>query len=178
MAIAEPADVLDEFRRDVLVHAAGAEIGCVHARARRTLIEHHKLFALLEAPQRRGERAHVHRLRGDVEEMRKQPADLGIEHADQLSADGHGDAQQLFDGERPGVFLVHRRHIVEPVEVRHGLKIGLVFDQLLGAAMQQPDMRIDAGADLPVEFEHEAQHAMRRGVLRPEVNREVADGGG
>ncbi len=70
------------------MHAAGAEIGRMHARARGALVEHHQLLALLEAPQRRGERADVHRLRGDVEEVRQEPADLGIEHADQLRARG------------------------------------------------------------------------------------------
>ena len=35
-------------------------------------------------------------------------------------------------------------------------------------------MRIDTLDHLAVEFQHEAQHAMRRGMLRPEVDREVA----
>ena len=74
------------------------------------------------------------------------------------------------------MLLVHRRHIVEAVEIGHGLQIGLVLDQLFGAAMQQADMRIDAGDDFAVEFEHEAQHAVRRRMLRAEVDREVADG--
>jgi hypothetical protein len=42
------------------------------------------------------------------------------------------------------MLLVHRRHVIEPVEIRHRLKVGLVLDQLFGAAMQQADMRIDA----------------------------------
>ena len=36
-------------------------------------------------------------------------------------------------------------------------------------------MRIDALDDLAVELEHEAQHAVRRRMLRPEIDREVAD---
>ncbi len=36
-------------------------------------------------------------------------------------------------------------------------------------------MRIDALDDFAVEFEHETQHAMRRGVLRPEIDREIAE---
>ena len=94
--IAERADVVDQLRRQILMHAAGPEIGRVHARARGALVEHHQLFALLEAPQRRRERADVHRLRGDVEQMRQQPADLGIEHADQLRALRHLDARAAF----------------------------------------------------------------------------------
>src|SRR5262249_20985510 len=73
-----------------------------------------------------------------------------------------------------GMLLVHRGDIVEPVEIRDRLQIGLGFDQLLGAAMQQPDMRIDALHHLAVEFQHQAQHAVRRRVLRPEIDGEVA----
>src|SRR5208282_1071502 len=45
---------------------------------------------------------------------------------------------------------------------------------LLGAAMQKPDMRVDALHHFAVEFKHKAQHPVRRGMLRPEVDCEVA----
>ena len=173
--IAERLDVVDQLRRQVLVHAADAEIGRVHARAGGALVEHHQLLALLEAPQRRGERADVHRLRGDVEEMREQPPDLAKEHADQLRAARHREAEQLLGREAEGMLLVHRRDVVEPVEIRDRLQIGLVLDQLLGAAMQQADMRIDALDHLAVELQHQAQHAMRRRMLRPEIDGEIAE---
>ena len=35
-------------------------------------------------------------------------------------------------------------------------------------------MRIDAFDDLAVELEHEAQHAVRRRMLRPEIDGEIA----
>ena len=108
--------------------------------------------------------------------MRKDAADLGIEYADQLATDGNLEAKQLLDGQAPGMFLVHRRHVIEAVEIRNGLQVGLVFNQLLGAAVQQSDMRVDACADLAIEFKHEAQHAVGRRMLRPEVDREIADG--
>ena len=74
--VAERLDVVDELGRQVLVHAAGPEIVGVHARAGGALVEDHQLLALLEAPERRRQRADVHRLRRDVEEMREQAADL------------------------------------------------------------------------------------------------------
>ena len=52
-----------------------------------------------------------------------------------------------------------------------------MLDQLLGAAMQQADVRVDALDDLAVELQHEPQHAVGRGMLRPEVDVEVADFG-
>ena len=148
----------------------------MHARAAGALIKHHQLFAFLKTPQRRRQRADVHRLRGDLQEVRQDAADLAIEHADQLSADRHVEADQPLDGEREGVLLVHRRDIVEPVEIRDRLQIGLGLDQLLGAAMQEPDMRVDAVDNLAVELEHQAQHAVGCRMLRPEIDVEVADG--
>ena len=173
--IAPGVDVVDQLGRQILVHAADAEILGVHARARGALVEHHQLLALLEAPERRRQRADVHGLRRDVQEMREMAADLGIEHADELGAPRHRDPQQLLGGEAEGVLLVHRRDVVEPVEVADGLQVGLVLDQLLGAAMEQADVRIDALDHLAVELEHEAQHAVRGRMLRPEVDVEGAD---
>ena len=139
------------------MHAADAEIGRMHARAGGALVKHHQLFALFKAPQRRGQRADVHRLRGDVEQMRQDAADLAIEHADQLPAARHRDAEQLFRREAERVLLVHRRDVIEPVEIRDRLQIGLLLDQLFGAAMQETDMRIDARDDLAVELQHQPQ---------------------
>jgi hypothetical protein len=48
------------------------------------------------------------------------------------------------------MFLVHRRDIVEPVEVGQRLQIGFMLDQLFGAAMEQADMGIDAPDHLTV----------------------------
>src|SRR5262249_55149721 len=117
------------------------------------------------------------RVGGDVEEVRQQPPDLGIEHADQLAAPRHLDAEQLLGGEAERMLLVHRRDIVEPVEIRDRLRIGLVLDQLLGAAVQEADVRIDPLDHLAVELQHHAQHAVRRRMLRSEIDGEVAQRG-
>src|SRR5690349_14576209 len=109
MRLAEMRDVFEELRWQVLVHAAGTNIIGMHAGTARPFIEAHQLLAFLEAPERRGQGAHVHRLRGDVEEMRKETADLGIEDTDQLAALRHGDAEKLLNGESKGMLLVHRR---------------------------------------------------------------------
>jgi len=73
------------------------------------------------------------------------------------------------------VFLVHRRDIVEPVEVGYRLHISLVLDQLLGAAVQQADMRVGALDHLAVQLDHKPEHAMRGRMLRPEVQGQVLD---
>ncbi len=102
-------------------------------------------------------------------------ADLGVEDADQLGALRDRKPQELLGGEAEGVLLVHRRDVVEAVEIADGLQIRLGLDQLLGAAVQEADVRVDALDELAVELEHEAQHAVRRRVLRPEIQVERAD---
>ena len=147
----------------------------MHARTGGALIEDHQLLALLEAPERRRQRADVHGLRGDVEQMRQDAADLGIEHADQLAADRDLEAEQLFHRQTVCMLLDHRRDIVEAIEIGQRLQVGLRLDQLLGAAVQQADVRIDPLDDLAVELQHKPQHAVRRRMLRSEVDVEVAD---
>ena len=73
------------------------------------------------------------------------------------------------------MFLIHRRDIVEPVEVRQRLKIGFVFDQLFRTAMEQADMGVDPPHHLAVQFQHKTQHPMCRRVLRPKIDREIAE---
>ena len=99
----------------------------------------------------------------------------GVEHADELPTARNREAEQTLDRERISVLLVHRRDIVEPVEIGDVLEVGSRLHQLLGAAMQEADMRVDALDHLAVEFEHQAQNAVRRRMLRAEVDREVAE---
>ena len=100
---------------------------------------------------------------------------LGEEHAQILRADRHLEVEQLLDREHIAVLHAHRRAIIEPVEIGQRLQIGLVLDQLLGAAVEQADVRIDPLDDLAVELHHQPQHAVRRRVLRAEVDRVVGD---
>jgi hypothetical protein len=53
-------------------------------------------------------------------------------HADELPAPGHRDAEQLLGCQTERMFLVHRRDVIEPIEVGQRLQVGLVLDQLLG----------------------------------------------
>lgn len=168
-------DVLDQLRRQVLVDAARTEVVGVQASAASALVEHHQLLAFLEAPERRRQGADVHGLGRHVQQVVQDPADFRVQNPDDLATDRHLDAEQLLDGQAEGVFLVHRRHVVEAVEVRNVLQIGPRFHQLLGAAMQQADVRIDAFDDFAIQLQHQTQHAVRGRVLRAEVDVELAN---
>ena len=138
-------------------------------------MELHQLLAFLESPQAWRDRADIQRVGRHVQQMVQHARDLGEQHADPLPALRHLDAEQLLGRQCEGVLLAHRRDVIEPVEIRHRLHVGLVFDQLLGAAMQQADMRIGAFHHLAVHFQDQPQHTMRRRVLRAEVDRVAVD---
>ncbi len=72
------------------------------------------------------------------------------------------------------MLLVHWRDVIEPVEIRNRLQIGLMLDQFFGAAVKQTDVRVDALDDFAVKFKHETQHPVSRRMLRTEIDREVA----
>ncbi len=69
----------------------------------------------------------------------------------------------------------HRRAIIEPVKVGQSLGVGAIFDQFLGTAMEQPNMRIDPLDNLPVQFHDQPKHTMGRGMLRAEIDGEILD---
>ena len=102
--------------------------------------------------------------------MIENAADFVIEHADVLGARRRFDAQQLFGGQTEGMLLVHRADVIQPVEIGHRLGIGLVFDQLFGAAMQQADMRVRPLDHFAAHFQDETQHTVGRRMLRAKVD--------
>lgn len=110
-----------------------------------------------------------------IEHVVRNTRQLGEERPQILRAQRHFEVEQLLDREHIAMLHAHRRAIVEAIEVGQRLRIGLVFDQLLGAAMQQADMRIDAFDDFAVQLHDEAKHAVRRRMLRAEVDRIVLD---
>jgi hypothetical protein len=50
------------------------------------------------------------------------------------------------------MLLIHGCHVIETIKIRDRLHVGLRFDQLFGAAVQQADMRIDAVHDLAIKL--------------------------
>jgi hypothetical protein len=106
--------------------------------------------------------------------MRKKPADLAKEHSDELRSLWKLEAQQFLRRETEGMLLIHRRDIIQPVEIRQRLQVSLIFDELLGAAMQKPDVGIDTSHHFPVKFEHESEHTVSRRMHRSEIYREVS----
>ena len=184
VVIEQPLDVVEHFGKarhpgtdvvgkaswQVALNAAGAEVLGMHPRARHPLVELHQLLALLEPPQERRHRANVERHGGDVEEVVHDPGNLGEQHPDVFRALGNLELQQVLDRQDVRVLLAHHRDVIETIEIADALEIGAVFDQFLGATVEQPDVRVGALDHLAVELEDEPQHPVGRRMLRPKVH--------
>ena len=167
--------VLRHAVRQVAVDAAGAVVRGVHARARHRLVAVHQLLALAERVEEHRHRAEVERVGSDPHEVVQDARDL-VEHgADVLRADRRLDAEQLLDRAHVAVLVAHHRHVIQAIHVADRLVERLRLGELLGRAMQQADVRVGTLHDFAVELEHEAQHAVGRRMLRPEIHRVVAD---
>ena len=147
----------------------------MHARAGDRLVAVHQVFALAEAEQEHGHRADVEAVRAQPHQVIEDARDLVEHHADVTGPRRRRDAEQLLDREHVGVLVAHHRHVVEPVHVADRLVEGLGLGELLGAPMQQAHVRIGLLDGLAVHLQHQAQHAVRRRVLRTEVHGQVAD---
>jgi hypothetical protein len=143
--------------------------------ARRGAARVHQLLSLLEHPEEGRECADIERVRRDGEQVVENACNLRVHDTDVLRAKRDVDAQQLLDSERVTMLLAHHRHVVEAVKVRERLVERLVLDQLLRATVQQPDVRVAPLDRLALQLQHQAQHAVRRRVLRPKVQRKVPD---
>ncbi|MCY1170752.1 hypothetical protein D9M73_108390 [compost metagenome] len=153
--------------------AARPEIGAVHPRARDAFEEVHAIFADFEQPQVRRHRADVHDVRTEVEHVVRNARQLGEQHAQILRTQRHFEIEQFLDREHIAMLHAQRRAIIEPVEIRQRLLVGLVLDQLLGAAVQQADMRVDPLDDFTVQLHHQTQNTVRGGMLRAKVDRVI-----
>ena len=147
----------------------------MHACTGHRLVAVHQILALAEGIEKDRHRADVERVCAEPQEVIQDAGDLVEQYADVLRALGHLDAEQPLDRHHVGMFVDHHRHVVEAIHVGDGLDEGLVLGQFLGGAMQQADVRIGTLDHLAVQFQHQAQHAVRGRMLGAEIHRVVAD---
>ena len=84
----------------------------------------------------------------------------------------HLDAHQLLDRQRVGEVVDGRRQVVVAVGDDHALLPAQRLHLLLDSRVQVADHRLDAADLLAVEVDDEPQHAVRRGMMRAEVDGE------
>ncbi len=63
---------------------------------------------------------------------------------DVFGPEGDVDVEQLLHGQGEGLLIAHHAHVVQAVEVREGLEIGLVLDELLCPPVEESDVGVGA----------------------------------
>ena len=164
--------LLHEAGRDVLHHSAHLEVARVQALARGHLEQVEDQVAVAQPPPQHRDRAHVERAGGQGKQVRGDPVELEVDHAQVLGARRHVLAEQPLDGhhERHGVVVVGE--VVHPLDERDDLPVLVVLAALLDAGVDVADDRLHVAHDLALEGGQQAQHAVGGRVMRTEVERE------
>ena len=99
---------------------------------------------------------------------------FGEDDARRLRAGRSLDIQQLFDRQAVAQTVRNRGHIIHAVDVRGEPLVCAILTDLLNTAVEITDDALRAHHLFAIQLEDYAQHAVRRGVLRPHVEHEFA----
>jgi hypothetical protein len=131
---------------------------------------HHELLTLLETPQERSQRTNIHGVREHGHEVVQDTGHLAKQCPDPLGTIGELNVKQLLDGQSKALLVGHHGNVIQSIEVRQGLHIGLVLNQFLGTTVKQTDVRIGANDLLAIEFQNQSQHTVGSRMLRTKVD--------
>jgi hypothetical protein len=102
--------------------------------------------------------------------MRVQAVELREERAHPRGLARHVDAEQLLDRKHEDELVVLERDVVDAWGVRDRLPPRLLLHVLLEARVEVADHGLQADDRLAVELDHEPEHAVRRRMVRAEVD--------
>jgi hypothetical protein len=142
----------------------------VHPQAGDHLEDIEALLAGQESVGHRRQRAQLHTAGGQPHPVRGHPVDLGDEHPDHRRARGGLHPEQLLHTEAVDELIEQRRDVVHPGDEGRPLRPRPELGVLLDAGVQVADHGPGVGDRLPVELQHQSQHAMGRGVLRAHID--------
>ena len=132
-----------------------------------------QLLALAERVEHRRDRAELERVGAEEHQVVEHPVQLGEQGARPDRPLRHLHAEHLLDGEHHAELVGERRQPVVPVGQHDDLPVVADLEQLLGAAVHVADDRLGRDDPLAVEDDAQPQHAVRRRVLRADVEHHV-----
>ena len=132
------------------------------------------LVTLDERPQDRRQPAEVERHPAEEERVAGDPVELGREDPDVLGPARDLDVHQLLEGEDRGPLVEQRADVLERVRVADRLVVVRVLAQLLDAAMEIAEHRVEVDDLFAVELQDDAEDAMGRWMLRAHVDEHLA----
>ena len=120
-----------------------------------------------DAAQVQGQPAHEQGVAGDAVQLAGQDADV-------VGPPRHGHVEQLLGGQHRHVLAEHRGDVLERVAVADDHVPVAVLADLLHAAVEVAQHGVQVDDPLAVDLEDDAQHAVRRGMLRADVDEHLA----
>ena len=96
--------------------------------------------------------------------------ELDEQNADPLHAVGHLETQQLFDSQRVGVRIRLGAQIIHALDERNHLLKFFLLRSLFDSGVEIPDRRRARHHRFAFELQHQPEHAVRAGMLRPHVH--------
>ena len=163
------AGLVDPALRQVLVQSADAVEVRVEPAAGRALDEVEHVLAVTEGEEHRRDGAHLH---AEVAEEQPDVGDarqLEQDRADDLGPRRRLDLHQLLGGEDERHLVGEAAEPVDPVDQRRDLRERADLGELLVAAVHVAARRFGPHDLLAVEAADDAQRAVRRRVLRTDV---------
>ena len=136
---------------------------------------YHELLSLLETPKERRQSTNVHGVGQDRHAVVQDSSKLAEQGSNPLATLRNLNVEELLHGKSEALFVGHHGDVVETVEVREGLKVGLVLDQLLGTTVQKTDVGIGSNDFLAIELQNQTQHTVGGGMLRTKVDGVVSN---
>ena len=117
-------------------------------------------------PRVQPHRTHIKQVAGNAVQFAQDDADV-------LGPFRYFQPHQLLNGHAVGQLVVEIADVVHPVEQRYHLVVLLALAQLLGAAMQIADVRLDINDFFAVHPQHHPKYAVGRGMLRPHIEQHL-----
>ena len=164
--------VLFEAGVSLILAAADAEGMRGEARAAVLFENLQNLFPVAEGVEQRRHGSDIERVRAQPKLVAGNAIQFGQDHANVLRARRRLHVHQLLDRFAVAQPIRHGGAIVHPVDVGIEHRVGAVLGDFFHAAVQVSDDALGAENFFAVELQDDAQHAVRRRMLRSHVDDE------
>ena len=168
------AEAAHELVVEVAVDAADPEVVEEHPLAGDRGQHLHDLVALDEAVEDRREAAEVEGVEAHRQEVAGDPVQLAGQDPDVLGPARDLDVEELLVGHDRRPLAEERADVLERVHVGDRLVEVGVLAELLDAAMEVAEDRVEVDDRLAVELHHHPQDAVGRRVVGPDVDEHLA----
>jgi hypothetical protein len=153
----------------IAVDAANPHVVGMHARAAGGFLQIENVLAQVKAVEKDRNRAEIDAVGTKPHAVRGYASQLHVEHANVLGTlrNAVRDAEQLLDAQHVAQRVRRRREVVHAFGIGLPVRPEQVLHVLFDAGVQIADLGLGLDYGFAFDLEHNLQHAVRRGMLRP-----------